>query len=96
MNQDFDTFWDRYPRRVGKLSAIKAYQKALIVATSDEILAGVELYRRHLPDEPRFIAHAATWLNAGRWMDDYTPLEVEKKKTAAYTAYVPLKFRKEA
>lgn len=68
---DFDLFWTVYPRRVGKLAAMRAYQKARVMATADEILAGVEVYKRHLPDEDRFIAHASTWLNQGRWMDEY-------------------------
>ena len=36
----------------------------------DAILAGLMLFKRNLPQEERFIPHAATWLNAGRWMDE--------------------------
>lgn len=71
MTEDFDLFWKTYPRRVGKLAALKAYQKARSVGTSDEIQAGASLYLEHLPDDPTFIPHAATWLNKGRWMDEY-------------------------
>lgn len=68
---DFDLFWSRYPRRIGKLAAMKAYAKARTLASADEILAGLENYRRHLPDDPQYIAHASTFLNQGRWMDEY-------------------------
>lgn len=96
MSNDFEAFWQRYPRKVGKLAALKAYQKALTVAMPDEILAGLEEYRKHLPDDVQFIAHASSWLNAGRWMDDYTPPKIEKPKPAAFKPYVPLRFRNEA
>lgn len=68
---EFDIFWQRYPRRIGKIAALKAYQRARTVATADEILAGVENYRKHLPEEARFICHASTFLSQGRWMDEY-------------------------
>lgn len=71
MPHGFDRFWDRYPRKVGKLVAMKAFDKALRRATEDEIMAGVELYRIHMPCDVQFVAHPASWLNAGRWMDEY-------------------------
>ena len=67
---DFDTFYAAYPRRVGKLDAIRAYAKARTVATADEILAGVESYKRNKPEYADW-CHPATWLNKGRWMDEY-------------------------
>lgn len=67
----FDAWWAKYPRRVGKLAAMKAYGKALTMATHEQLMAGVELYRDHLPDEAQYIAHPATWLNQGRWLDEY-------------------------
>ena len=76
---DFDAFWSRYPRRVGKLAAMKAYKKALDIATAEDILAGVELYRANLPEDICYVAHAATWLNQGRWMDEYEPLPKKQK-----------------
>lgn len=68
---DFNAFWSRYPRKVGKLAAMKAYEKALKMATHEQIMAGVELYRQHMPSEMQYVPHASSWLNAGRWMDEY-------------------------
>lgn len=71
--EGFDRFWAVYPRRVGKDAARKALSKALGRITEDDplavILAGVE---RALPgwDDPNFIPHPASWLNAGRWDDE--------------------------
>jgi hypothetical protein len=67
----FDEFWALYPKRIAKFAALKAYEKARSVATSAEILAGLKGYLANLPEEMRYVAHAASWLNAGRWMDEY-------------------------
>ena len=67
---DFDGFWAAYPRRVGKLDALKAYGKARTQASAAEILNGV---RRYIANKPTYAdwAHPGTWLRAGRWMDEY-------------------------
>jgi hypothetical protein len=70
LGEDFTAFWAAYPRRVGKLDALKAYEKARKVDSAENIMAGVERYKQHLPDEARFVCHPATWLNKGRWMDE--------------------------
>jgi hypothetical protein len=78
--EEFQSFWACYPRRVSRQDAMKAYQKARVVATAEEILDGLRVYREHMPDELRYVPHAATWLNAGRWQDEYdTPALIEKK-----------------
>lgn len=68
---DFDTFWSQYPRKVGKFDAMRAYGKARSLASAAEILDGLKNFCAHLPEEVRFIAHPASWLNSGRWMDEY-------------------------
>lgn len=71
MTQDeqFAVFWQRFPRRVGKLDAMKAYRKARKVATADDILAGVDRYIATKPEYADW-CHPSTWLNKGRWMDE--------------------------
>ena len=66
----FQEFWTAYPRKVGKLDAIKAYAKARTVATAAELLAGVEAYIKHKPAYADW-CHPSSWLNKGRWMDEY-------------------------
>ncbi len=68
---EFNAFWQHYPRRVGKLAAWKAYQKARTHASAEAILAGVQ--RTRFADEVRFIPHPVTWLNQGRWLDEDMP-----------------------
>lgn len=67
---DFDVFWQRYPRRIGRIAAQKAYVKARKTATADDIIAGVDRYIAHKPQYADF-CHPTTWLNQGRWMDEY-------------------------
>lgn len=81
---DFDTFWAAFPRRIGKLDAMKAYAKARTVATAAEILAGVELYKQHKPEYADW-CHPSTFLNKGRWMDEYD--EPAEKKPADFDWY---------
>jgi hypothetical protein len=73
---EFDAFWESFPRRVGKIDAKKAYAKARTQASAAEILAGVASYIQHKPEYADW-CHPATWLNKGRWMDEYdVPVKV--------------------
>lgn len=67
----FDRFYAVYPKHVGKEDARKAFAKALKKATAETIIAGAERYRDDPTRKPEFTAHPATWLNAGRWDDEY-------------------------
>lgn len=82
LTHDFGEFWKHYPRKVGKLAAFREYAKARRHASAAEILAGVERYRQHLPDDLQFVCHARTWLHQGRWEDEY---EVERPSKAVWT-----------
>jgi hypothetical protein len=68
---DFDQFWQAYPRRIGKIAARKAFDKAIKNgATLTQILAGIGLYLQYKPVYADY-CHPASWLNAGRWMDEW-------------------------
>lgn len=70
-DNDFATFYDLYPKKVGKPQALKAYKAAVKKATPDVILDGLQ---KHLPGwantERKFIPNPATWLNGERWTDE--------------------------
>ena len=67
----FATFWAAYPRRVGKLAALHAWQKALRLATAEDLIAGARRYALEMRDqEAQFICHPRTWLTQGRWLDE--------------------------
>lgn len=67
----FQTFWNQYPRRVGKLAAQRAYEKARRSFTAEEILVGLANYVQHMPADPQYRCHPTTFLNQGRFLDDY-------------------------
>jgi hypothetical protein len=67
---EFDRFWGAYPRREAKGAARKAWDKAILRADPDRILDAAQRYRDQPGRDPKFTAHAATWLNADRWTDE--------------------------
>lgn len=66
---EFQTFWKAYPRKVGRLDAEKAYQKARRQWSAQQILDGIEAYKRRKPDYADY-CHPSTFLNQGRWLDE--------------------------
>lgn len=70
LDAEFESWWLRYPRKIGRLAARKAYEKARAQATAGELMAGVERYINHKPSYADW-CHAQTFLHQGRWMDSY-------------------------
>jgi len=67
----FSEFYAKYPRKVGKGQARKAYARALKIARHDDIMYGLAQQMPKLEaTEKQFIAHPATWLNGERWDDE--------------------------
>ena len=92
---DFANFWAAYPRKVGKAEAIEAYAKALKgqlrrqlacglgKATHEEIMAGLDRYKRDKPDYADW-KHGSTFLNKVSWIDEggSEVIEPERDNTA--------------
>jgi len=75
--KDFgDLFWQAYPRKTEKLSAMKklaTIRKSGIVAWKD-LMAGVSHYAAAVSSkDPQYTKHPTTWLNAGCWADETQP-----------------------
>jgi len=84
LKHHFDVFWSIYPRKVAKQAALKAFEKALQVATGEEICDGARRYADDPNRSPSYTAHAATWLNAHRWGDEpLPPRELSKEEKLA-------------
>jgi hypothetical protein len=81
MQTEFDTFWQAYPRKVGKGDARKAWQQtASIRPDMDTLLTAISAQRRceqWQKDGGQYIPHPSRWLRAERWDD---VLEVEMPK----------------
>lgn len=91
VDADFEEFYAAYPRHVGKEAARRAFVKAVKnKAKASDIVEGARRYAAATAaagTETRYVAHPATWLNAGRWSDDMqdaAPVEMTpwQKKTA--------------
>ena len=77
----FAEFWEAYPRKAGKAKAMEAYAKALKgqirlqltcgldPATHQDIMAGLERYKRDKPDYEDW-KHGSTFLNSVSWIDE--------------------------
>ena len=75
LQQRFDNLWEQYPNKKSKPKAFTAYKKAIKEGTTDdEILKGIENYKREIElkrTDKQYIAHASTWFNQKRWLDEY-------------------------
>jgi hypothetical protein len=70
---EFDAFWRIYPKRVGKIDARRAWDKALTRVELGRLMAGAETYARYVQADPwrkQFTKDPATWLNKGCWDDE--------------------------
>jgi len=82
--EDFEEFWRLYPRKVEKIDARKAFEKAY-TEHGDVIMDGV----RRLSKEPnlpplQFIPYPASWLRAGGWTNEpYPPREKSRAEIEA-------------
>jgi hypothetical protein len=63
----FDAFWRVFPRKVGKPSAKRAWDRAIRRANPADIIAGAELNRDDPNREDEFTKHPGPWLNDDRW-----------------------------
>ena len=70
----FDEFWQAYPRKESKQSAVKAFNKikpntdlVAVMINALEIQKKSEQWQK---DKGQFIPHPSTWLNQRRWEDE--------------------------
>ncbi len=88
-NDEFETFWNAYPRKVGKTAAQKAFQNAHNRPRIDDLLLAIGRARaspQWAKEGGQFIPHPSTWLNQGRW-DDQLP-EIESPMQAQARAFL--------
>ncbi len=66
--EEFLSFWQAYPHKVGKDAAWRAWAKRKDRPMLPIITAAIRSYVASKPDEREF-CNPATWLNQGRWND---------------------------
>lgn len=88
----FDEFWQAYPRRVGKNSAIKAYATARSrfagsLGDYEQSVINGALTLAGDPNLPpvQFVPYPTTWLNRDGWCDDAYPQREASQEQRAET-----------
>jgi hypothetical protein len=85
--EDFDKFWEAYPRKIAKGDARKAWtQTQKIRPELDFILRAIEA-QKETWENPKFIPYPATWLRAERWDDE---VQVHSPKSKSMEAIIML------
>jgi hypothetical protein len=90
ISSEFEKFWNVYPRKVAKKSALKAWVACVTQENLDDVVAGAIRFA-HDPNLPveQFVPHPSTWLRSERWLDgplperQMSPEEREAKELAA-------------
>jgi hypothetical protein len=71
-NSNFVDFWERYPHKVGKADARKAFDVALSRGEFAVIMVGLARYIQTKPAD-RPWCNPGTWLRQDRWLDQPAP-----------------------
>ena len=80
----FERFWSVYPRKVGKQSAKRAFEKVKLPI--ETLVTAVERQKcsdQWTRDNGQYIPHPTTWLNQGRWDDELPENECSRKEQFA-------------
>lgn len=69
-DDEFDTFWKMYPRKVGKYNAYRSWKKAIKEINPKDLLVCTKNFKHAVKQtEEKYIPHAQTWLNGKRYED---------------------------
>jgi hypothetical protein len=74
--ESFETFWNLYPRKVGKADSLKAWKQVLKKKTADEMIGLTKAYSESKLPDMTYIPYPASWLNKGL----YEAVEVQENK----------------
>lgn len=69
----FAAFWAVYPRRVGRLEAVRA-ARSIKIAEVPALMAGTKAYAAdRAGQDEKFTKHASSWIRARRWAEAADP-----------------------
>ena len=78
----FENFWLQYPRKIGKLTAKRSWEK-LSLDNQQKALEAIVEHRKYWVAKGtdwEFIPHASTWLNQERFEDELVIEQKENKR----------------
>ena len=94
LETDFETWWQSYPRKIGKNAAKKSFTKAVkdVMKTNkicqndavDFLKSKAEIYAKYIGSDKQFCKHASTWLNAGCYFDEDQEYQKEPEVKEGY------------
>jgi hypothetical protein len=79
---EFNLFWAQYPKKVGKLTARRSWEK-LSQENQQKALEAIVEHRKYWiakGTDWEFIPHASTWLNQERFEDELVIEQKENKR----------------
>lgn len=76
LEEEFQNLWLKYPRRLGKSNALRAYIRARKRGVSFDVIArGLESYLGYIDRnrlDTNYVKHGSTWFRMEGWEDDYS------------------------
>jgi uncharacterized protein YdaU (DUF1376 family) len=70
--EHFLTFWNAYPSKIGKKVALRSWRTHVAPHAREWVIEQVERHKRESPKwKEGIIPNPATWLNQGRWDDEF-------------------------
>ena len=82
---DFDKFWEFYPKKRARADAEKAWTKAIKRKPASEIIELAKAYSQGKLPAEEYIPNGSTWLNNNRWEDvDATTKKPSEFKTGVF------------
>lgn len=70
LHDDFERFWNQYPRKVGKAKAQTSWGRLNTADRADALAALPSHVRSWKDKDEQYIPHPTTWLNGRRWEDE--------------------------
>lgn len=77
----FEEFWQAYPKKTGKKKVAGIYERLMSreEVTHDELMRGINAYKKSDTVKRGFIKNPETWLNGGCWADEYAENDEESE-----------------
>lgn len=85
-DNDFETFYSLYPRKISRTNAEKAWKKQKCVLS--QVMPSLQKQMK-LWTDPQFIPHPASWLNGRRWEDEFPIGNNAGTKHTGSTGFIP-------
>lgn len=85
IEQEFEVFWELYPRKEAKKRAFQAYRRALREVTPTLLFEAVKLAKltdAWNKDGGIYVPHASSWLNGRRWIEYDIRNQAKTRETA--------------